>query len=869
MASLVLGFANQWPVQAESGQRVTGGLQVLYTFDSGSGNTVRDRSGVKPALDLKIETPSAVEWKDGTLVIQSPAAIKSRQPAEKIISAVKRSKEITIEAWLLPANRRQKGPARIVSLSGDPSHRNFTLGQQEDTYDVRLRTSKTSRNGLPSIATPSHIARPRLTHLVYTRNAAGDTSYFLNGGLFMKKKVAGNMSNWKGGFHLLLADEAGGGRAWLGEYHLVAVYSRALTKQEVKQNHRAGAGAGSKPMLSAEQKKEQFFNKKIAALLARRCLDCHDAASKKGGLDLSHKATAFAGGESGKVIVPGNAADSLLFDQIESGDMPPDGAPLSSKQKESLKRWINDGAVWTAEVIDPAVYAQDDRGDAIWIQRLTVAEYIETVRSAVGVDISKEARQILPPDVRADGFSNTSYNLNVDLKHVEAYARLAELIVSRMDVLKFAKRFTRTRRLTNDKKMRAFVSAMGTWLLRGPLNDREITNYCGVATSVAAAGGNFKEVTGYLIQTMLQSPRFIYRMEDQTAVGQAERLDDYELAVRMSYILWGAPPDRELMRAAGASELNHPHAALKQVRRMLGDPRTVERSRHFLAEWLHLDRLDNLQPNSQRFPHWTAELGADMRRETLDYFEDVVWKQKRPLSDLFNAQLTYASPRLAAHYGLDAKESAWERYDLSAVPSRGGLLTQGSVLTVGGDDASMVTRGLFVLQDILRGAVKDPPPGLDTTPVPPKPGQSQRNVSEQRIANAACAGCHSRFEPLAFGLEKFDGLGAFHEKDEHGNQLRDDGEILFPNTANPAKYQTSAELMDLLAGSERVRETLTWKVTQFALGRPLTATDAPLVSRIHQESQKQGGTYTGLMTAILMSDLVRMKRAEPAPLESE
>jgi hypothetical protein len=258
-----------------------------------------------------------------------------------------------------------------------------------------------------------------------------------------------------------------------------------------------------------------------------------------------------------------------------------------------------------------------------------------------------------------------------------------------------------------------------------------------------------------------------------------------------------------------------------------------------------------------------------MRKETLAFFKDVVWKQKRPLSDLFNAQVTYATPRLAEHYGLKTNGDAskangkgFSRYDLSSVSGRGGLLTQGSVLTVGGDDASMVTRGLFVFHDLLRGTVKDPPPGLDTTPVPTKPGLSQRLIAEKRISNVSCGGCHSKFEPLAFGLEKFDGVGAYRDTDEHGNTLRDDGEILFPGSAKPVSYKSSAELMNLLAGSERVRETVTRKLTQFALARPLVAADARIVAAIHKTAQKNGGTYPALITAIVLSDLVQLTRTE-------
>jgi hypothetical protein len=201
-------------------------------------------------------------------------------------------------------------------------------------------------------------------------------------------------------------------------------------------------------------------------------------------------------------------------------------------------------------------------------------------------------------------------------------------------------------------------------------------------------------------------------------------------------------------------------------------------------------------------------------------------------------------------------------YDLARVPARGGLLTQGSVLTLGGDEASMVTRGLFLLQELLDDRVGNPPPCVDTTPVPAKPGLSKRAIAEARVANPACGGCHSRFEPLAFGLERFDGTGAYHETDEHGNKLRDDGSVLFPGQDQPVADQSSAELMDLLAGSDRVRRTLTRKVAQFALGRPLVEADGPILEKIHESARTGGGTYSSVITAIVMSDLMQMTRTE-------
>jgi len=610
----------------------------------------------------------------------------------------------------------------------------------------------------------------------------------------------------------------------------------------------------------------KLFETRIAPLISKHCLECHDRPTKKGALDLSRKTAAVAGGDSGPAIVAGKSAESLLWQYVEADEMPQDRPPLSAEEKTLLREWLDAGATWSLEAIDPAVYAHGDGSDKVFVQRLTVPEYIETVRSTLGVEIAKEAHEFLPRDLRADGFSNTAYNLNVDLGHVEAYARLAEIIVGRVDVRALARNYTKSRELT-DENVTKVVTPVGRLLLRGPLSKDEIRDCCGISTSVAGAGGNFDAAIRYILEAMLQSPRFVYRIERQRGDGAASPVNTYELASRLSYILWGGPPDEELLRAADEGDLDR-KGVESQAQRMLRDRRAVERSRQFITEWLDLDRLDNLRPSLKKFPNWDASLAADMRHETLAMFEEIVWKQDRPLTDLLNAQVTFVTPRLAKHYGLplETQPTGEEtiRYDLSSVPGRGGLLTQGSVLTVGGDDASTVTRGLFVMHELLRGVVRDPPPCVDTTPLPTKPGLTQRAIAESRLANKSCTGCHSKFEPLSFGLEKFDGVGTYHETDEHGNKLREDGSILFPGEEEPVSYRTAAELMDLLAGSDRVRETLTWKVTQFALGRPLGAEDARIVTDIHRAAQRGGGTYASLMTAIVTSDLVQMARTEAA-----
>ncbi|MEM0895629.1 MAG: DUF1592 domain-containing protein [Verrucomicrobiota bacterium] len=844
--------------------RISKGIQVLYDFANAEGTVVRDQSGTGKPLDLTIENPEATQRSPGSLMIRGKTLIRSPQEPKALIAAIKQSSQLTIEAWITPAGESQKGPARIITLSKNGTERNFTLGQDGTKYDVRFRQPGKNRNGTPSTSTGANTVTPQLTHVVYTRGVSGDANIFLNGRRFASKNIRGELGAWSDDYYFALGDEITGGRPWKGTYHLVAIYNRALSPNEILQNFRAGPRGRIAPAKEKTDPNAELFETKVAAILSNHCLECHDAGTREGKLDLSTREAALAGGRKGSPVVAGNAAGSLLWEEVEHDDMPEDRTPLSPEEKQVLKDWINGGAKWSLDVIDPSLYIHGGKSSEIWVQRLTIPEYIATVQAAVSVDISGEAHELLPPDLRADGFNNTAYNLGVDLKHVGAYAELAEIIVRRMDVNEFAGRFTKNRKTMEDKPIRQLIRDMGEWILRGRLDESEVFVFRGIVSSVATAGGDFEEAVSYLLEAMLQSPRFIYRIENQRGDGTRYPLNGFELASRMSYILWGAPPDEQLYESARSGALFHATTVEQQVKRMLKDPRALTRARRFAEEWLDLERLASLAPNPDKFPRWTSKLAMDMREESLAFFEEVAWNQQRPLSDLLNADITFLTPQLASHYGLKPKAGEMSRYDLASNPVRGGLLTQGSVLTVGGDTASMVSRGLFVLHELLRGEVKDPPPCVDTSPVPTKAGLTQRAIALDRIADNSCGGCHAKFEPLAFGLEKFDGLGTYFDRDEHGNALRDDGEILFPGAAEPVAYEDSAGLMDLLAGSPRVQETLTWKVAQFALGRPLGLEDAPVLEKIHEKAQDSGGNYAATITAIVMSDLVQTARTEVA-----
>lgn len=228
--------------------RVSSGLRALYTFQEGSGTQVNDVSDVGTQLDLTINQPSAVTWlAGGGLNVTNSAAIKS-SGATKIIDACQDSNAISIEAWLQTADDMQSGPARIVSLSSDTLNRNFTLGQDGDRYDVRLRTSATDDNGTPSLAVPAATVKEELTHTVYTRNTNGSASIYINGIPQVVGSVTGEINNWNSTYDLVLVNEATGDRPWLGRLHLVAIYCHALNVDEVAQNRAAGLAPFNTPI---------------------------------------------------------------------------------------------------------------------------------------------------------------------------------------------------------------------------------------------------------------------------------------------------------------------------------------------------------------------------------------------------------------------------------------------------------------------------------------------------------------------------------------------------------------------------------------------------------------------------------------------
>jgi hypothetical protein len=222
--------------------RVDTGLILLYAFDEGSGSVVADQSDSLPKHDLTIADPGNVAWSANHLTVNAATALSTAGAATKVATRAKASGELTVEAWIKPANFSQTGPARIITMSTDTASRNFLLGQDASTYAARFRADGETgwANGNPTVFTTTGTATTALTHVVYTHSSDGAEVLYVNGVANQTFTRMAGLTMWDATYGIIVANEATNDRAWLGELHLIAVYDQALDVGEVDQNFMAG-----------------------------------------------------------------------------------------------------------------------------------------------------------------------------------------------------------------------------------------------------------------------------------------------------------------------------------------------------------------------------------------------------------------------------------------------------------------------------------------------------------------------------------------------------------------------------------------------------------------------------------------------------
>lgn len=236
------GAAGTGGTGGEPLMRVDAGLILLYAFDEESGSTVTDQSGELPTHDLTIADPGNVTWSANHLSVNAATALSTVSAATKLVTRAQASGELSVEAWIKPADVTQGGPARIITMSIDPQSRNFLLGQETNTYAARFRADGESGwdNGSPTVFTTTGTATTALMHVVHTHRSDGAEVLYVNGVENQTFMRMGGLTQWDATYPIIVANEATNDRAWLGELHLIAVYDQALDASEVQQNFMTG-----------------------------------------------------------------------------------------------------------------------------------------------------------------------------------------------------------------------------------------------------------------------------------------------------------------------------------------------------------------------------------------------------------------------------------------------------------------------------------------------------------------------------------------------------------------------------------------------------------------------------------------------------
>lgn len=378
--------------------------------------------------------------------------------------------------------------------------------------------------------------------------------------------------------------------------------------------------------------------------------------------------------------------------------------------------------------------------------------------------------------------------------------------------------------------------------------------------------GGFEPGIRMAVQSILMSPRFLFRLEEQPAnLGAAAtvyRVSDEDLASRLSFMLWGTVPDGELLKAAAVGGLKTRAGVETQVRRMLADPRSEALATRFGSQWLRLQDLDKISPDYLLYPQYDDVLARAMKRETELFFDSIV-REDRPMTDLLTADYSFVNERLAKHYGIaNVSGSAFQRVALP--PERRGLLGQGSILTLTSvaDRTSPVQRGKWVMEVLLASPPPAPPPNvpsLDDSVKATEGGKllSTRERMEEHRKNPACTSCHKVIDPLGLALENFDVTGAWRMKD---NEVPVDvvGDLYDGTRMDGAAGLRQA----LLKHSDVFLASFTESLMTYAMGRRLDYTDMPAIRTVVRDAGKSGNKMSAFVLGVVNSPGFRMSAVD-------
>lgn len=594
---------------------------------------------------------------------------------------------------------------------------------------------------------------------------------------------------------------------------------------------------------------DDVFLRDLKPQLDKFCLDCHGGRKTKAGVNLA--------GFTNTVSL---FHDPVLWDkvlqQLDQRQMPPEDKPQPTADErlhlvESLKRLLDDP--------DPALVPHDP--GAVVVHRLNRNEYNLTLRDLLGVD-TRPADNFPVDGGGGGGFDNNADTLFVPPILMEKYLAAAEdvLAAAQPERLFVARPiwWRRDRSVAEDN-----LYWFATRAFRRPVVTDEVQRLLPLYDRARAQGKPFEVAVKSAYKAVLVSPNFLFRVEQEPAGKAPGRLNDYELATRLSYFLWSSMPDEELFALAAAGRLSDGKVLEAQVRRMLGDPKARVLAEQFTSQWLGTKTLATTSnPDRGRFPQYNDALRTAMMAEPVEFFAALL-REDTSLLRLLDADFTYANADLAKLYGLSNVTAT--NFVRVTLPDRrrGGIVGMAAVLTKTSYPlrTSPVLRGKWILEEIL-GTPPPPPPPLVKT-LPPNDekhdGLTFRQQLEQHRKDPNCAGCHSRMDPLGFALENFDAIGGWRDK-VTGQAVDASGTLV-----GGEKVDGVIGLKDaLLARKQLFLRHLTEKMLAYGLGRGLEYYDIPAVKQIVDRLGRNDHRATALILEVVNSYPFQWRRGEDA-----
>jgi hypothetical protein len=467
------------------------------------------------------------------------------------------------------------------------------------------------------------------------------------------------------------------------------------------------------------------------------------------------------------------------------------------------------------------------------LRRLTHSQYNNTVRDLLG-DQTRPA-DAFPQEDFVNGFKNQISAQDISPLLAEAYNAAAERLAKSAFLGGQDSNHLIPCKPANAGCAGRFVRSFGLRAFRRPLTPAEIARYTAVLANEAKRTGDFLSGAQMVIEAMLQSPKFLFRVE-----GGA---NPYEVAAGLSYFLWDTMPDEELFRAAASGEAG----VEKALKRMIADPMARQAVDEFTAEWLRFDLVQSAVKDRTLFPQFTPELAIAMTEETRRLVADLVWNDGN-FMDLFTAGYAYVNSDLASLYGIGAPANEFDRVRLVPTTERAGILGQGTFLaqTSKPGETSPTVRGYFVREQFLCQQVLDPPPGTNSNlpPLRADRPQTNRDRLKEHTINRTCLGCHSMMDPIGLGFEKFDAIGKRREKQSikffPDRKAKDQTPVtveLDLDTSGKVSglansdFRAPRELGVILASSKECQECIVKQLFRYAYGRRETDADGPVLKQ--------------------------------------